>query len=226
LYGPDGFYASGRGAGRDFRTPSTGAPAELASLLVSEFAPVSVTDIGYGDGSLLGALRGLPVTGIEWSDPLPDVLEGLVVACEWLDVVPCDVVADGRLVLVDGAGAESLGGVPDEESCAWLDAWWPSWRSGARAECGLARDQAWQAVVGRLAPGAVAVAIDYGHLRSCRPDGGSLVGYANGRQVVPVPDGSCDLTAGVALDSLGGALLPAPMRGWPDHHWVVVRSEL
>jgi hypothetical protein len=32
---------------------------------------------------------------------------------------------------------------------------------------------------------------------------GTLTGYREGRQVAPVPDGSCDLTAHVAMDSLG-----------------------
>jgi SAM-dependent MidA family methyltransferase len=53
----------------------------------------------------------------------------------------------------------------------------------------------------------LAIAIDYGHLTGDRPPGGSLTGYRDGRQVPPVPDGSCDLTAHVAMDSLGGSLL-------------------
>jgi hypothetical protein len=45
------------------------------------------------------------------------------------------------------------------------------------------------------------VAVDYGHLRAERPAGGTLTGYREGRQVPPVPDGSCDVTAHVAVDS-------------------------
>ena len=43
------------------------------------------------------------------------------------------------------------------------------------------------------------MAIDYGHvLEERRP---TLTGYRGGRQVPPVPDGSCDLTAHVAVDA-------------------------
>ena len=48
----------------------------------------------------------------------------------------------------------------------------------------------------------LALAVDYGHRRAARPAGGTLTGYRDGRQVPPVPDGSCDLTAHVAMDSL------------------------
>jgi SAM-dependent MidA family methyltransferase len=78
-------------------------------------------------------------------------------------------------------------------------------RPGDRAEIGLARDLAWVDVVRRLADG-VAVAIDYGHLRESRPPYGTLTGFRTGRECEPVPDGSCDLTAHVALDSLAAAV--------------------
>jgi hypothetical protein len=42
-------------------------------------------------------------------------------------------------------------------------------------------------------------------LRSARPRPGSLAGYRGGRQVDPVPDGSCDITSHVALDSCAAA---------------------
>ena len=48
----------------------------------------------------------------------------------------------------------------------------------------------------------LALAVDYGHRREARPAGGTLTGYRDGRQVPPVPDGSCDITAHVAMDSL------------------------
>ena len=35
-----------------------------------------------------------------------------------------------------------------------------------------------------------------------RPTGGTLAAYRDGAQVPPVPDGTCDLTAHVAVDSL------------------------
>ncbi|MGY0006699.1 SAM-dependent methyltransferase, partial [Micromonospora sp. I033] len=34
---------------------------------------------------------------------------------------------------------------------------------------------------------------------------GTLTGYRGGRQVAPVPDGSCDVTAHVAMDSVASA---------------------
>ena len=49
------------------------------------------------------------------------------------------------------------------------------------------------------------MAVDYAHDRAGRPKGGSLTAYRNGRAVPPVPDGSCDLTAHVALDACAAA---------------------
>jgi SAM-dependent MidA family methyltransferase len=129
-----------------------------------------------------------------------------VLANEWLDNIPCDVVeADEegapRYVHVDPAtGNEALG-----EACreTWLARWWPVTGPGTRAEVGSARDRAWADVTRRLR-GGVAVAVDYGHTRETRPEHGSLAAYQHGRQVPVVPDGSRDITAHVALDSLGG----------------------
>ena len=138
---------------------------------------------------------------------LPSVT-GLLVANEWLDDVPLDVVeqtTDGpRLVLVDADGAESLGPPPDPADRAWLDRWWPLAEIGDRAEVGRPRDDAWAAAVGRIDRG-VAVAIDYGHEATGRPVGGTLAGYRAGALVPPVPDGRANLTAHVALDSVAAA---------------------
>jgi len=153
---------------------------------------------------------------IEWRNDLPDVtsVTGLLIANEWLDNVPCDVVQstpDGwRAIDVATDGTECLGAAPDLEQQAWLSTWWPSDRSSdpdqtsARAEIGLRRDAAWQRAVAVLGRG-VAVAIDYAHVRTSRPLFGTLTGYAHGRQTVPIPDGSCDITAHVALDSCAAA---------------------
>ncbi|MFI7548736.1 SAM-dependent methyltransferase [Micromonospora sediminimaris] len=73
-----------------------------------------------------------------------------------------------------------------------------------RAEIGRARDEAWADAVGRVDRG-LALAVDYGHLRAERPIDGTLTGYRAGRQVPPVPDGSCDVTAHVAMDSVASA---------------------
>ncbi len=56
----------------------------------------------------------------------------------------------------------------------------------------------------------LAIAIDYGHVRADREagawDGGTLAGFRRGRLVPPVPDGSCNITAHVAMDSCAAAV--------------------
>lgn len=49
------------------------------------------------------------------------------------------------------------------------------------------------------------MAVDYGHLRDDRPVDGTLTGYRGGRQVPPVLDGTTDVTAHVAMDSVASA---------------------
>ena len=73
-----------------------------------------------------------------------------------------------------------------------------------RAEIGAPRDAAWAEAVATVERG-LALAVDYGHLAESRPVTGTLTGYRYGRQVPPVPDGSCDLTAHVAMDSVAAA---------------------
>lgn len=209
LYGPAGFYR--RQAPADhFRTSVHASPlfATAVVRLAAEIGAASVTDIGAGRGELgrqIGRQApGLAVRSIELDDPLPEALTGLVIANEWLDNVPCDLVeldpaGVPRYVLTDGLGEVVAGADRD-----WLDRWWPLAEPGDRAEIGLARDAAWASVVRRLDDG-LAVAIDYGHTRAGRPPYGSLAGYRDGRPCEPVPDGSCDITAHVALDSLAAA---------------------
>jgi len=71
---------------------------------------------------------------------------------------------------------------------------------GMRAEIGLPRDEAWADVVSALDRG-LAVAVDYAHTLDARPPFGTLTGFRAGRETTPVPDGSCDITAHVALDA-------------------------
>ena len=66
---------------------------------------------------------------------------------------------------------------------------------------GRARDEAWADLVSRVDSGTL-VAVDYGHTGTARPAGGTLTAYASGQLTTPVPDGSCDLTAHVAVDTL------------------------
>ena len=132
---------------------------------------------------------------IAWTTALPDAIEGLVVANEWLDNIPCHVVQMGdngvaRMVHVDACtGRESLGHRVDHDAVpttigSWLDRWWrldPA-EPGTRAEVGSSRDAAWAGVVRRVSRG-LAVAIDYGHTRQARPPFGSLRSYRDGGEV-------------------------------------------
>ena len=142
---------------------------------------------------------------------LPDEVTGLsdalVIAHEWLDVVPCsitevDAFGTARIVLVDPVtGDEDLGPEPSEADRRWIAAHWPTTTPGDRIEVGLARDEAWSDLVSRVDSGLL-VAVDYGHTRAERPSGGTLTAYRRGVQGDPVPDGTMDLTAHVAVDSL------------------------
>ncbi len=167
------------------------------------------------------------VTGLlfanEWLDNVP------------LDVAEVDADGVARLVLVREDGTESLGGPVTGTEAQWLERWWPLPGSpgeplpgephpaearslsledtrtpaeGLRAEIGLPRDTAWAAAVGSLGQG-LAVAVDYAHFAGARPPFGTLTGFREGRETKPVPDGSCDITAHVALDAcaLPGARL-------------------
>ncbi|GAA2019331.1 SAM-dependent methyltransferase [Terrabacter terrae] len=138
---------------------------------------------------------------------LTDLRDALVVAHEWLDVVPCtvaqvDASGTARTVLVDpDTGEETLGAPLTDDEEAWLRAHWPATTPGERIEVGLARDRAWADLVSRVRSGTL-LAVDYGHTAGRRPSGGTLTAYAHGQQTTPVPDGTCDVTAHVAMDSL------------------------
>ena len=212
----------------------------------------SVIDIGSGSGRLLEQLRSLVAPGIhligvdgrerpqtldshiDWRRLVIDEdadqitghdgqIDGLVIAHEFLDDVPCDVVelddaCQPRVVLVDPTtGAEDLGprlsdsasrrcldGDP-EAMQSWLTTWWPPTRPGARREIGIRRDRVWRRLT-RILRSGEALAIDYAHDRTDRAagiwDAGTLKGFSRGRPRRAVPDGSVNITAHVALDSL------------------------
>lgn len=210
LYGPDGFYRRERPSAH-FRT-SVHASAlfgQAIARLARQLEVTTVVDIGAGSGELGQVLRaeGLKVLEIELDDALPDRLHGLVVANEWLDNVPCEVVEwdDAglpRYLLAD----LTPGPVVEGNDLRWLEKWWPG-EPADRAEVGIPRDQSWADVVSRLTAGSLAIAVDYGHIKASRPPYGTLTGFRDGRECAPTPDGTCDITAHVALDSLGGTTL-------------------
>ncbi|WP_199833624.1 SAM-dependent methyltransferase [Streptomyces sp. NRRL B-3648] len=198
-------------------------------------AVLDFVDMGAGRGELAGGvLAALPADvaarvrtyaveiadrpagldgRITWRSDLPDTVTGLLFANEWLDNVPVDVVeVDSagvpRLVLVAEDGSERLGEPVTGAAADWLARWWPlPAEEGLRAEIGLPRDRAWAAAVDRVARG-LAVAVDYAHTLDTRPPFGTLTGFREGRETAPVPDGSCDITAHVALDACAAA--PGP----------------
>ncbi|BAL92999.1 hypothetical protein AMIS_77790 [Actinoplanes missouriensis 431] len=188
-----------------------------------------LVDVGAGRGELLRTLLATLPAGlagrvrpvaveiaprppgldprISWRRDIPDRVTGLLIATEWLDNVPLDVVETDehgtlRKVLVDRrTGAETLGAPADAADLFWLSRWWTG---PGRIEIGWPRDTAWADAVAAVRRG-VALCVDYGHRRADRPTLGSLTGYRDGRQVPPVPDGSCDVTAHVAMDAVAVA---------------------
>jgi len=242
LYGAAGFFRRESPA-EHFRTSVHASPLFAGALvhLVREAGLDTVVDIGAGRGELLRTVHrlapDLDLLGVEvaarpddlpraiaWTTALPESVDGLVVANEWLDNIPCHVVEmapDGaaRIVHVDAAtGRESLGhplthsAVPGSLA-TWVDRWWPldPAEPGTRAEVGSSRDIAWADVVRRVDRG-LAVAVDYGHTLQARPPFGSLRSYRDGHEVDLLPDGSRDVTAPVAVDSVadrvGGFVVP------------------
>lgn len=228
LYGPDGFFRTSRPADHFRTSVHVAAFAGAIAALVRRTSAATVVDLGAGGGELLTALHaqvpGVALIAVErgprpddlpaeitWQAELPDRIEGLLIANEWLDNVPVPIVqrthSDTREVLVaPSGGAESLGSVQDT---TWLTRWWPMREDGERAEVGEARDVVWADAVSRVH--GTAIAIDYGHLVGERPAFGTLTSFLDGREVDVIPDGSRDITAHVAVDSVatacGGYLL-------------------
>jgi SAM-dependent MidA family methyltransferase len=236
LYGPGGFFVHDPGPAAHFRTSVHASPlfARAVHRLIQAVDDalgrpdrLDVVDVGAGRGELLTALHprlddrfrltaveraarppALPA-GIGWRNDLPEQITGVLLATEWLDNVPLDVVQVDdagvpRQVLVDANGTETLGSPADPAQRFWLSRWWPldGAPPGTRAEIGAPRDTAWAAAVDTVERG-LALAVDYGHTRDRRVP--TLTGYAGGRQVEPVPDGSTDITAHVAMDAVAAA---------------------
>ncbi|MEU5220191.1 SAM-dependent methyltransferase [Streptomyces sp. NPDC020807] len=207
-----------------------GAVARLLREVAAELGTdeVDLVDVGAGRGELLAGVlaaasgdlvvrayaveRAARPEGLDprvtWTDRIPEGVRGLLFANEWLDNVPVDVAeADAagvaRYVEVGPDGTERLAAPVTGADAEWLARWWPLGEPGARAEIGRPRDEAWAAAVAALAAGR-AVAVDYAHVRESRPPFGTLTGFRAGREVPPVPDGTCDITAHVAMDACGG----------------------
>lgn len=236
LYGPDGFFRRESPVAH-FRTSVHASPlfAQAMVTLAHRAGLDTVVDIGAGRGELLEQVHqidpSLTLLGVEvaprpagldasiaWTSALPESVEGLVVANEWLDNIPCHVVqvdeaGVARVVHVDpGTGEESLGAALTDSSVPqslgiWLSSWWPlsSGEPGMRAEVGTTRDAAWADVVRRVRRG-LAIAVDYGHTETGRPPFGTVRSYLDGREVDVRPDGSRDVTAHVAVDSVAAAV--------------------
>ncbi|MER7002263.1 SAM-dependent methyltransferase [Dactylosporangium sp. NPDC000555] len=245
LYGPEGFFVRSRPADhfRTSAHASPLFAGAIATLLrrldgaLNNPARLDLVDVGAGRGELLtGVLAALPAqvrervraVGVEkaprpdelpstigWTSALPSGVAGLLVATEWLDNIPVDIVEldahfRPRYVEISADGTEALGDEPLRDAdAAWLERWWPLDNAppGARAEIGAPRDEAWADAAAAVERG-LALAVDYGHFAGARPRFGTLTGFRAGREVPPVPDGSCDLTVSVALDSLGSPTLP------------------
>ncbi|MBA9047301.1 MULTISPECIES: SAM-dependent methyltransferase [Streptomyces] len=237
--GPGGHFRTSVHASRLF----SGAVAELlrrVDAALGRPAALDFVDMAAGRGELVtGVLAALPrevaarvrpyaveiadrPDGLDervvWRGEPPAEITGLLFANEWLDNVPVDVAETDRAgvpryVLVGDDGSERLGDPVAGADADWLARWWPlGGGEGARAEIGLPRDRAWAAVAGRVTRG-LAVAVDYAHTADSRPPFGTLTGFRAGRETIPVPDGTCDLTAHVALDACAAADgRPAPAR--------------
>jgi SAM-dependent MidA family methyltransferase len=151
---------------------------------------------------------------IAWYDrlPSPGSVTGLVLATEWLDNVPLDIAqvdrtGTPRYVMVEPESGHEVGGGPlGAADSAWAVRWWSEtpWEEGVRVELGRSRDEAWEGAVASLDRG-VALTVDYGHMWYDRPRAGTLAGYRSGRTVPALPDGSCDITAHVAIDAVCAA---------------------
>lgn len=234
LYGEGGFYLRAGAPGRHFRTAAHTSPAWAAAMTelarrvdvrLGKPSGFTIVEVGAGGGELITAMAdaaparwalqavelapappGLP-RRVGWGAQLPERFCGLLLAVEWLDVVPVDVVerTPGGVQLVEVApdGSERLGGAATPTDRRWLDRWWPLAAVGDRAEVGTGRDAAWADAAARLTEG-LAVAVDYAAVPE-RDVAGTLTGYRDGRQVLPVPDGHTDITAHVQMESVAAA---------------------
>ncbi|MCH9677774.1 MAG: SAM-dependent methyltransferase [Actinomycetia bacterium] len=182
-----------------------------------------ILDAGGSDGSLINELKTLiSQNKLNWKTQIFDVSSGdvrkipireqfgVVIAHELLDDIPLSVVEydedmTARTVLVDpDTGHEILGEPISQAESEWLHNWWPQTVAHARREIGITRDHAWSKLTQVFQTGR-AIAVDYSNSREQRSlgtfDAGTLTGFQRGKSVRPIPNGTVNITAHVALDS-------------------------
>ncbi|MGW3950758.1 SAM-dependent methyltransferase [Streptomyces sp. NPDC004752] len=212
--------ALGRPGTLDFVDMAAGRGELVTGVLAALPAEVAARARGYAV-EVAARPEGLDER-ITWLSEPPAGITGLLFANEWLDNVPLEVAevdhaGVARLLLVREDGTERLGEPVAVAEAAWLARWWPlPPEEGLRAEIGLPRDTAWASAVACVERG-LAVAVDYAHTARARPPFGTLTGFREGRETAPVPDGSCDITAHVALDACA-ALGARPALGAAGAH--------
>lgn len=165
---------------------------------------------------------------------------GLLIAHEFLDDIPCELVevddhGQARTVMCDSTGQGMELGMPlkgpvDDREIDWLEHWWPATRPLMRVEVGSSRDQAWRSLTGWLTEG-FAIAMDYAHVKSDRESGlwdaGTMLGYSRGRAVPPRICQHMNLTAHVAIDAVAQAASGSPRTQLiqqgptPDFWWLI-----
>jgi SAM-dependent MidA family methyltransferase len=213
LYGPDGFYASGRGAGRrgaDFITSPELGPlfgAVIANALdgwwdeLGRPDPYVVIEAGAGRGALRDAVVSAVQTPVdyvtvEFNDPWPGDAH-VVLANELLDNLPCKIVehtslTEWREVCVDG-DAFVLGDVVDFAADAPVGARVP-WHTAAQLWVERACLSADRVVLFDYGTRTTAELAEREWLRTYRAHG-------RGGDPLAAP-GSQDITTDVAFDQL------------------------
>jgi SAM-dependent MidA family methyltransferase len=208
LYGPNGFYATGRGAGRhrDFITSPELGPlfGAVFARALREFGAHRVIEAGSGTGSLRDAILAegdFDYVSVEFADAWPDHSADVVIANELVDNLPFKIAerVDGGWVEVMVDGRQFALGEP---IALELEA-----PEGTRVPIHT-EAQKWLARARQTAPRVVLV--DYG-----APTTADLVGrqwlrtyQEHGRGFDPLRDpGSQDITTDVAWDQLQPDLL-------------------
>ena len=117
-------------SGIDLRARPTGLPDQVGWAQ-------DLWDVRYGCWT-----TGEAAAALDRPEPI------MIICCEWLDDLPCPVVAqhaDGwREVIINDYGLEQPGPRLESEELAWADRWWPG---GERAEIGVTRDRAWAELI-------------------------------------------------------------------------------